>query len=104
MASVATGNPRATFRNLDIRAWDRIIFRKSGFDVVPYIRITARGHAAHAVMPSDGGEPVIRRASVIRITNADIEYTDRDAISSGTPVGTPGRAGSGDAAVPVLRP
>lgn len=76
--SVATGKPRAMFRKLDIRAYKRIVFRKSGFDVVPFIRITAKGHATYVAVPEQG-KPSVRRASQIRIRNADIEFINEQA-------------------------
>jgi hypothetical protein len=70
--SVAEGSPRATFRNLEIRAHRRITFRKSGFGVAPFIRIVARGHAAYATSPGTSAGSV-RRGELIRILNADIQ-------------------------------
>lgn len=73
--SIAEGNARATFRQLEIRAHGRIVFRRSGLDVVPFIKIVARGGAAHAFL-TDGSSPQVRRAETIRIENADIHFSD----------------------------
>ena len=95
--SVAEGNARATFRNLDIRAWKRIVFRRSGLNVVPFIKIVAKGHAAYAVLDTEHDRPAIRRAPVIRINNAEIEYLDSPGrfiqdrpAGPGSPVGRTG--------------
>ena len=74
--SVAKGHACATFRKLEIRAWKRIVFRRSDLNVVPFIKITAKGRAAHATSVENGTGPVVRRAPVIKIRNADIEYLD----------------------------
>jgi hypothetical protein len=79
--STATGNARATFRNLEIRAWKRIVFRKSGFqkngdDVVPFIKITAKGQAALAMESGRNGKLDVKRADMIAINNADISYVN----------------------------
>lgn len=72
----ARGAARAMFRKLDIRAYGSITFRRSGLDVVPFIRITAKGHAIYVRKPEDGGEPVIRRARAIVVENEDIRFVD----------------------------
>lgn len=72
--SVAEGQARATFRNLEVRAWKRIVFRRSDLNVVPFINITAKGRAAHATKVEGTEAPVVRRAPVIKIRNADIEF------------------------------
>ncbi len=72
--SVATGHPRAVFRNLDIRADRRIVVRFSGLDVAPFIRITARGSASWIDLSEGGGFRRARRAGIIRIENERIEY------------------------------
>ena len=74
--SIAEGHARAMFRNLDIRAWKRIVFKRSGLNVVPFIKITAKGRAAYAVMDEANETPVVRRAPVIRINNAQIQFMD----------------------------
>ena len=79
--SSAEGQARASFRNLDLRAHQRIIFRKSGFDVVPFIKITARGHAAYAT-EGRGGSPAVKRARTIRIQNADIQFEGEQPVAS----------------------
>ncbi|MAG34199.1 MAG: hypothetical protein CL908_25245 [Deltaproteobacteria bacterium] len=100
--SIATGHPRARFRNLEIRAWKKIIFHRSGFGVTPYIKITARGRAAHAILDPGSDTPVVRRAPVIRIRNADIQYLDRPG---GEPsrFGAAGVPGAGHAGASELR-
>lgn len=80
--SIAEGSARATFRNLEIRAHRRIVFRRSGLDVVPFIRVAARGNAAHAVVPPQGGEPAVKRARLIRIEDAKVQYIDEDPAGS----------------------
>ncbi len=80
LVSVAEGNARATFRQLEIRAHRRIVFRRSGLDVVPFIKVSARGGAAYAEA-AGGGSPAVRRASLIRIENADIRFSE-DATGS----------------------
>ncbi len=64
--SEARGKARANFRNLQLRASRRIVFKKSGFDVQPFIRIVARGRAAYA---SDTG---VLRGAQIRVDNAQL--------------------------------
>ena len=73
IVSVAQGNPRATFRNLEIKAWNSIIFRKSTFDVAPFIKVTAKGRAALAVEARNGAPLKVQRADIIKIDNANIE-------------------------------
>ncbi len=94
--SVAEGNARATFRNMDIRAWKRIVFNRSGLNVVPFIKIVAKGRAAYAVLDGGNEQPSIRRAPIIRIDNAQIEYLEspgRFEKEAQTPPGDPvGRA------------
>lgn len=83
--SVATGNPRATLRNLEIKAWDRIVFRKSGFDVEPFIKVTARGQAALATEEREGAPLRVQRADIIHIDNADIRLQHHgDAATGGS--------------------
>lgn len=91
--SIAEGHARAMFRNLDIRAWKRIVFRRSGLNVVPFIKITAKGRAAYAFMDEANETPVVRRAPVIRINNAEIQFMD-----------TPGRFSSRSSSAPAAAP
>lgn len=74
MMSVAEGSPRAMVRNMEIRGYQKITFRKSGFGVRPYIRITAKGNAAHAEVLPDGGVRVLGRDEIIRIDDARVLY------------------------------
>jgi hypothetical protein len=64
--SSARGQPRATFRNLELRAISQITLKTSGMNVAPYIRINAKGHAAYA---SSAG---VLRAESITIDNAQL--------------------------------
>lgn len=75
--SVAKGGARAQFRNLHLRTWGngRIVFRKSGLGVSPFIRITAKGHAVYAT-PKEGGGADKRQASAISIVNSEIHFHD----------------------------
>ena len=93
--SVAEGHARAMFRNLDIRAWKRIVFRRSGLNVVPFIKITAKGRAAYAVMNGASETPVVRRAPVIRIHNAKIEFMDTPGSFSSRSTSDPAAASRG---------
>ncbi|MSR75067.1 MAG: hypothetical protein EXS14_06330 [Planctomycetes bacterium] len=79
--SEARGKARAQFRNLQLRAVRRIVFRKSGFDVQPFIRITAVGRAAYATDAS------VFRGAQIRIDNAQLTV-------DGLPVPAPTAPGS----------
>ena len=93
--SVAEGHPRAMFRNLDIRAWKRIVFRRSGLNVAPFIKITAKGRAAYAVLDEANETPVVRRAPVIRINNAKIEFMDTPGSFSSRSTSDPAAASRG---------
>lgn len=73
-ASQAFGNPRAMFRNLDIRAERKITFMKSGFDVVPFIRITARGRAIYIEQKDASGNYKIHEADAIFIHNSEMRF------------------------------
>lgn len=68
--STARGQPRGTFRNLELRAINRITLKSSGFDVTPYIRIHARGNAAYASATG------VTRAAVITIDNAHLRVSE----------------------------
>jgi hypothetical protein len=87
-SSEATGNPRATFRNLEIRAYRRIVFRKSGYDVEPFIKVTAKGQAALAKERESGGELEVLRADIIAINNADIRCVNNGQVTSGNNPGS----------------
>lgn len=69
MVSVAKGSPRAIFRQLELRAYQTITLKCSGMGVVPYIRIRAKGHAAHARFPDPEGPPRVRRAQEVHVEN-----------------------------------
>ena len=71
--SYALGNPRAMFRNLEIRAWQKISFHKSGYDVVPFIRITAKGRAIFIEPPAEGAKPKVHNADAILIRNSEMQ-------------------------------
>lgn len=65
----AVGAPRAIFRNLDLRARNRITFWKSGLDVTPFIRIVARGDVRHIDADATGTYRV-KNVGLLRIDNA----------------------------------
>ena len=67
--SVAEGHPRAMFRNLDLRAYKSISFRKSGLGVVPFIRIKARGNAVFIENPDEQGNMVVHYVDAVVIEN-----------------------------------
>lgn len=71
---LARGRPVAVFRNLELRAFDRIVFKKSGFGVVPYIRIRAAGRVVHAAKAEDGTITPLGRGSQLRIDGASVRY------------------------------
>ena len=73
-ASQAFGNPRAMFRNLEIRAERKITFIKSGFDVVPFIRISARGRAIYIEEKDASGNHKIHEADAIFIHNSEMRF------------------------------
>jgi hypothetical protein len=81
----ASGQPRAVFRNLDIRARNRIVFRRSGFDVVPFIRITASGNAAYALPVTAGAPADVRRARTIQVNDAQLRFFDEEAPQAAGP-------------------
>ncbi|HYC76552.1 MAG TPA: hypothetical protein VEI02_02890 [Planctomycetota bacterium] len=74
--SVAEGAARATFRNLDIRAKTRITFFKSGFDVQPFIRVTARGNVSYVDVHPDSGAPQVKRATLCKIDGPRLGFDD----------------------------
>ncbi len=65
----AVGAPRAIFRNLDLRARNRITFWKSGLDVTPFIRVVARGDVRHIDADATGTYRV-KNVGLLRIDNA----------------------------------
>ncbi len=86
-ASEAIGAARATVRNLDLRATRRITFWRSGFDVKPFIRITARGNVSHVSPDDRRGEPRIRRAALCAVRDAAL-YFDDELLRAGLEVPT----------------
>ena len=86
-ASEAIGAARATVRNLDLRAKRRITFWRSGFDVKPFIRITARGNVSHVSSDDRAGEPRIRRASLCAVRDAAL-YFDDELLQAGLEIPT----------------
>ena len=94
-SSVAMGRPRARFRNLDIRAHQRIVFHKSGLGVVPYIKIRALGNALYVHDSPESPKPVVRRARAITINNDRMGFlgpeNDQPAAVGSTAL-DPGRA------------
>ena len=65
--SEATGSPRAYFRNLDIRARDKIVVWRSGLGVTPFIRIFAAGTVSYIDTDDATGKPRVKRAGNCRI-------------------------------------
>jgi hypothetical protein len=70
----ATGNPRAYFRNLDIRARDKIVLWRSGLNVAPFIRVYAKGAVSYIDTDDATGKPRVQRAGNCRINNASIAF------------------------------
>src|SRR5262249_55102409 len=73
----AQGNPRAYFRNLDIRARDKITIWRSGLGVTPFIRISATGAVSYIDNDDATGKPRVKRAGICRINNASIAFEDQ---------------------------
>ena len=96
MAASLRSSPALT--GLRGRAWKRIVFKRSGLNVVPYIKITATGRAAYAVMDAESDTPIVRRALVIRINNAEIEYMDTPGRFTTPTASDPAGAGAAAAA------
>jgi hypothetical protein len=80
--SEASGNPRACFRNLDIRARDKITVWRSGLGVTPFIRIYANGAVSYIDTDDATGKPRVKRAAACKIDNASIAF-DEQAVGSG---------------------
>jgi hypothetical protein len=72
--SEATGNPRAYFRNLDIRARDKIVIWRSGLGVTPFIRVWAKGAVSYIDTDDATGKPRVKRAGNCKISNASIAF------------------------------
>jgi hypothetical protein len=72
--SEATGNPRAYFRNLDIRARDKIVIWRSGLGVTPFIRVWANGTVSYIDTDDATGKPRVKRAGNCKISNASIAF------------------------------
>jgi hypothetical protein len=72
--SEATGNPRAYFRNLDIRARDKIVLWRSGLGVTPFIRVWASGTVSYIDTDDANGKPRVKRAGNCKISNASIAF------------------------------
>lgn len=72
--SEATGNPRAYFRNLDIRARDKIVIWRSGLGVTPFIRVWANGTVSYIDTDDTTGKPRVKRAGNCKISNASIAF------------------------------
>ncbi len=86
----AVGGPRAWFRNLDIRARDKIVFWRSGLNVTPFIKVTARGNVSYIDAHSNNGSPSLTRAGACKIDNASISFDDEAVgIPSRRPVSSP---------------
>jgi hypothetical protein len=73
----ATGNPRAYFRNLDIRARGKISIWRSGLGVTPFIKIYAKGGVSYIDTDDSTGKPRVKRANACRINNASIAFDDQ---------------------------
>ena len=91
LESEASGGARATFRNLDLRATKRIVFWRSGLDVAPFIRVTARGNVCHVASDETGERVVQRRADVCAIRNAALYFDDEILREAATPASFDGR-------------
>jgi hypothetical protein len=74
LESEARGGARATFRNLDLRAQKRIVVRRSGLDVTPFIRVLARGDVLHVSADEGSGATTRRRADACAIRNASLTF------------------------------
>jgi hypothetical protein len=75
--SEATGNPRCCFRNLDIRARDKITVWRSGLGVTPFIRVHATGKISYIDNDDATGKPRVKRAGALRITNAHLAFEEQ---------------------------
>jgi hypothetical protein len=84
----ATGNPRAYFRNLDIRARDKIVLWRSGLNVTPFIRVYAKGAVSYIDTDDATGKPRVQRAGNCRINNSSIAFDQQI-------LGVPGMDASG---------
>jgi hypothetical protein len=73
----ATGNPRAYFRNLDIRARDKISVWRSPMGVVPFIKIYARGGVSYIDTDDGTGKPRVQRGQACSIDNANIAFDEQ---------------------------
>jgi hypothetical protein len=73
----ATGNARAYFRNLDIRARDKITIWRSGLGVAPFIKIWAKGGVSYIDTEEQTGKPRVKRANNCRIHNASIAFDEQ---------------------------
>jgi hypothetical protein len=72
--SEASGSPRAYFRNLDIRARDKIVIWRSGLGVTPFIRVYASGTVSYIDTDDATGKPRVKRAGNCKISNATIAF------------------------------
>jgi len=84
--SVARGHPRASFRNLELRAYQSISFKKSGFNVVPFINIIARGRALFIQKMKDGSLKV-RKAQSIIVKNGTLRFIGLEREKAGRRLG-----------------
>jgi hypothetical protein len=73
----AVGGPRAYFRNLDIRARDKIVVWRSGLGVAPFIRVYARGKVSYIEEDTKTGKASVKRAGTCRISNASIAFDEQ---------------------------
>ena len=73
----AVGNPRAYFRNLDIRAREKITIWSPGSASSPFIKIYARGCVSYIDTDDATGKPRVKRANACQITNAKIAFDNQ---------------------------
>jgi hypothetical protein len=73
----ASGNPRAYFRNLDIRAREKIVLWRSGMNVTPFIRIYASGGVSYIDTDDATGKPRVKRAASCKINNSSIKFDEQ---------------------------
>jgi hypothetical protein len=83
--SEALGSARATLRNMELRATKRITFWRSGLDVKPFIRVTAKGNVSHVSHDETSGTPRIRRAGLFALRDAAL-YFDDELLRAGLPI------------------
>jgi hypothetical protein len=73
----ANGNARAYFRNLDIRARNKIVVWRSGLGVTPFIKIYAKGGVSYIDTDDATDKPRVKRGNACQITNSRIAFDDQ---------------------------